>query len=129
LWPGLQYPRAPGHEIAGIIDELGAGVEGWKKGQRVGMGWDGGHCGQRAACGHGDFVLCSNLQVPGISYDGGYAEYSVAPAAALATAPSAKAMTPLIDGLGADGRLMVLGASKEPIEVSPIQLISGGKGI
>src|SRR5689334_25003345 len=78
LWPGIQYPRAPGHEIAGVIDALGAGVAGWTQGQRVGVGWHGGHCGYCDSCRRGDFVTCQiSFQVPGISYDGGYAEYVI----------------------------------------------------
>ncbi|QNB16744.1 alcohol dehydrogenase [Paraburkholderia tropica] len=87
LWPGLAYPRVPGHEIAGVIEQLGAGVEGWQPGQRVGVGWHGGHCGHCERCRHGDFVLCQTAQVPGISYDGGYAQYMVAPQEALARMP------------------------------------------
>lgn len=86
-WPGLQFPRVPGHEIAGVIEKLGQGVEGWQVGQRIGVGWHGGHCGHCANCRHGDFVLCANALVPGISYDGGYAEYMVAPQEALARMP------------------------------------------
>lgn len=232
LWPGIQYPRVPGHEIAGIVDEIGAGVQGWEKGQRVGVGWHGGHCGYCPACRRGDYILCATGQVPGITSDGGYEQYLLAPAGALAlmpdgispeeaapllcagittfnalrhsgagpgdlvaiqgvgglghlaiqfankfgydvaaisrgsqntalakrlgahhyidveaanpaeqlqklggarvilaTAPSGKAMTSLIDGLGHDGRMVVLGASTEPIEVTPIQLISSRKSI
>ncbi|WP_321866049.1 alcohol dehydrogenase [Paraburkholderia tropica] len=87
LWPGLAYPRVPGHEIAGVIEQLGAGVEGWQPAQRVGVGWHGGHCGHCERCRHGDFVLCQTAQVPGISYDGGYAQYMVAPQEALARMP------------------------------------------
>lgn len=87
LWPGLQYPRIPGHEIAGRIDEVGAGVTAWKKGQRVGVGWYGGHCGHCESCRRGDFVLCRFGQVCGISYDGGWAEYAVVPAEAVASLP------------------------------------------
>ncbi|WP_250511328.1 alcohol dehydrogenase [Caballeronia sp. GACF4] len=86
-WPGLEFPRVPGHEIAGVIEKLGANVEGWQAGQRVGVGWHGGHCGHCGNCRHGDFVLCKNALVPGISYDGGYAEYMVAPQEALARMP------------------------------------------
>lgn len=86
-WPGIRYPRVPGHEIAGVIEAAGAGVEGWSAGQRVGVGWYGGHCGRCEACRAGDFVLCERGLVPGISYDGGYAEYMVAPADALARIP------------------------------------------
>ncbi|HEX7935527.1 MAG TPA: alcohol dehydrogenase [Paraburkholderia sp.] len=86
-WPGLQFPRVPGHEIAGVVDTLGAGVEGWSPGQRVGVGWHGGHCGRCARCRQGDFVLCEKAQMPGISYDGGYAEFVVVPVEALASIP------------------------------------------
>jgi D-arabinose 1-dehydrogenase-like Zn-dependent alcohol dehydrogenase len=86
-WPGIQYPRVPGHEVVGILDELGAGVSEWKKGQRVGVGWHGGHDGTCLACRRGDFRNCRNLRVPGISYDGGYQQYMVAPAEALTTMP------------------------------------------
>src|SRR5712672_3658065 len=85
--PGIQYPRVPGHEVAGIIDELGAGVSGGKKGQRVGVGWHGGQDGTCLACRRGDFRNCRNLKIPGISYDGGYQEYMVAPIEALVALP------------------------------------------
>ena len=232
LWPGIQYPRIPGHEVAGIIDGVGAGVSDWEKGQRVGVGWHGGHDGTCRECRRGDFNNCRNLQIPGISYDGGYQEYMVAPVEALAaipgtlsdaeaapllcagittynslrhsgalpgdlvavqgigglghlgiqfaqkfgyevaaigrgsenaalakklgaslyidsqatnaaealqklggakvilaTAPSSKAMSELVDGLGPNGKLMVVGAAFDPIEVTPIQLISGSKSL
>jgi D-arabinose 1-dehydrogenase-like Zn-dependent alcohol dehydrogenase len=88
LWPGIQYPRVPGHEIAGIVDAVGPSVAGWTQGQRVGVGWHGGHCGYCDSCRCGDFVTCQiALQIPGIAYDGGYAEYMVAPAGALALIP------------------------------------------
>jgi len=231
-WPGIQYPRVPGHEIAGIIDELGAGVTEWKKGQRVGVGWHGGQDGTCLSCRRGDFRNCRNLKIPGISYDGGYQQYMVAPVEALvampetlgaaeaapllcagittfnalrhsgalpgdlvavlgvgglghlgiqfankfgykvaaigrgqgnaalarklgasvyidskstnaaealqklggaqvvlATAPSSKAMSELIDGLAPNGKLMVVGATSDPIEVTPIQLIMGVRTI
>jgi len=231
-WPGIQYPRVPGHEIAGLIDELGAGVSNWKKGQRVGVGWHGGQDGTCLSCRRGDFRNCRNLKIPGISYDGGYQQYMVAPVEALvaipesltdveaapllcagittfnalrhsgalpddlvavqgigglghlgiqfankfgykvaavgrgsenaplakklgasvyidskatnaaeelqklggaqvilATAPSSKAMSELFNGLGPNGKLMVIGAAFDPIEVSPIQLISGSRSI
>src|SRR5947207_2840621 len=87
-WPGIQYPRVPGHEIAGIVDAVGNGVAGWSQGQRVGVGWHGGHCGYCDSCRRGDFVTCQVApQMPGISYDGGYADYMIAPAAALARIP------------------------------------------
>jgi D-arabinose 1-dehydrogenase-like Zn-dependent alcohol dehydrogenase len=231
-WPGIEYPRAPGHEVAGVIDALGDGVSAWKKGQRVGVGWHGGHDNTCLSCRRGDFGNCQNMKIPGISYDGGYAQYMVAPIEALAampetlsdveaapllcagittfnalrhsgalpsdlvaiqgigglghlgiqfaakcgykvaaigrgpenatlakklgahiyidskatkaaeelqklggakvilaTAPSSKAMSELIDGLGPNGRLMVIGAAFDPIEVTPIQLITGSKTI
>ena len=230
--PGIQYPRVPGHEVAGIIDEVGAGVSEWKQGQRVGVGWHGGHDGTCSSCRRGDFINCRNQKIAGISYDGGYQEYMVAPVEALAaipdglsdvdaapllcagittfnalrhsgalpgdlvavqgigglghlgiqfankfgyrvaaigrgsenaalakklgasvyidskatnaaeelqklggaqvilaTAPSSKAMSALIDGLGPNGKLMVIGAAFDPIEVTPIQLISGSRTI
>jgi D-arabinose 1-dehydrogenase-like Zn-dependent alcohol dehydrogenase len=232
LWPGIQFPRVPGHEVAGIIDEVGSGVSAWKKGQRVGVGWHGGQDGTCLACRRGDFRNCRNAQVPGISYDGGYQEYMVAPVEALAaipaslsaaeaapllcagittfnalrhsgalpgdlvavqgigglghlgiqyaskfgynvaaigrgsenaalarrlganvyidskstkpaeelqklggaqailaTAPNSKAMSELIDGLGPNGKLIVVGVSFDPIEVSPVQLITGNRTI
>jgi D-arabinose 1-dehydrogenase-like Zn-dependent alcohol dehydrogenase len=231
-WPGIQYPRVPGHEIAGIVDEVGAEVKIWTRGQRVGVGRYGGHCGECRACRRGDFVSCVIPHIPGITFDGGYEEYMVAPAEALAlmpdgladaeaapllcagittfnslrhsgagpgdlvaiqgvgglghlaiqfankfgykvaaisrgqanaelarklgahhyidsqasnpagqlqtlggarvilaTAPSGKSMSALIDGLGTDGKLLVIGASMEPIEVTPIQLIMARRSI
>jgi D-arabinose 1-dehydrogenase-like Zn-dependent alcohol dehydrogenase len=232
LWPGIQYPRVPGHEVAGIIDEVGAGVSAWKKGQRAGVGWHGGQDGTCRECRRGDFRNCENVKICGISYDGGYQQYMVAPVGALvampeslsdteaapllcagittynalrhsgafpgdlvavvgigglghlgiqfankfgykvaaigrgpenaglakklgasvyidsqsrnaaealqelggarvilATAPSSKAMSELIDGLGPNGKLMVVGATFDPIEVTPVQLISGSRSI
>ena len=231
-WPGITYPRVPGHEVAGTIDELGAGVTDWKKGQKVGVGWHGGQCGCCLACRRGDFANCSAVKVPGISYDGGYQQFMTAPVEALArvpesfdaaeagpllragittfnalrhsgalpadlvaiqgvgglghlgiqfarkfgykvvaigrgpenaalalklgastyidsvatnaaeelqklggarvilaTAPSSKAMSSLIDGLGTNGKMMVIGATPQPIEISPLQLIMGRKSI
>lgn len=87
FWPGLQYPRVPGHEIAGRVDALGADVIGWCEGQRVGVGWHGGHCFVCDPCRRGDFTMCVNRKVTGIDFDGGYAEYLIAPAAALAAIP------------------------------------------
>jgi len=86
-WPGLQYPRVPGHEVAGRIDALGSGVQGWEQGQRVGVGWHGGHCFHCDPCRRGDFTMCINRKVTGVDFDGGYAEYMIAPAAALAALP------------------------------------------
>ena len=89
LWPGIQYPRVPGHEVAGIIDEVGAGVTGWRKGQRVGVGWHGGQDNTCIECRRGRFLYCRNPKVAGISYDGGYQQYMVAPVEALAAIPDA----------------------------------------
>ncbi len=87
-FPGIQYPRVPGHEAVGVIDALGAGVAGWKVGQRVGVGWNGGYCGYCDACRRGNFFACQIAgQVTGISYDGGYADYMIAPASAVALVP------------------------------------------
>lgn len=97
-FPGIQYPRVPGHEVAGVIDALGDEVRDWKVGQRVGIGWYGGHCKVCNSCRRGDFVTCANPQICGLTYDGGYAEYLVAPSEALALIP---------DGLS-------------PIEVGPL---------
>jgi len=88
LWPGLQYPRVPGHEVAGVIDAVGSDVPQWKPGQRVGVGWHGGNCGYCDACRRGNFFGCQvALKVTGISFDGGYAEYMLAPAIAVASMP------------------------------------------
>ena len=103
--PGIQFPRAPGHEVAGVIDAVGAGGTGWSAGQRVGVGWHGGHCGHCDSCRRGDFVTCQvAFQMPGISYDGGYADYLIAPAGVLAAIP---------DGLSAveAGPLMCAGVT------------------
>lgn len=86
-FPGLQLPRVPGHEVAGVVDAVGPGIENWKPGRRVGVGWHGGHCFRCAACRRGDFMLCEKGQICGISYDGGYAEYMIAPEEALAAIP------------------------------------------
>jgi D-arabinose 1-dehydrogenase-like Zn-dependent alcohol dehydrogenase len=231
-WPGIQYPRVPGHEVVGLIDEVGPGVSGWNLGQRAGVGWHGGQDGTCLSCRRGDFRNCRNLKIPGISYDGGYQQYMLAPIEALvaipeslkaadaapllcagittfnalrhsgalpsdlvavqgigglghlgiqfaskfgykvaaigrgpenaafakklgasvyidsqatkpaeelqklggaqvilATAPNSKAMSELVDGLGPNGKLLVIGAAFEPIEVSPVQLIVGSKTI
>jgi D-arabinose 1-dehydrogenase-like Zn-dependent alcohol dehydrogenase len=231
-WPGIQYPRVPGHEVAGVIDAVGAAVSGWKVGQRAGVGWHGGQDNTCPSCRRGDFRNCRNLKIPGISYDGGYQQFMVAPVEALvaipeslgaaeaaallcagittfnalrhsgampgdlvaiqgigglghlgiqfankfgykvaaigrgsenaalakklgasvyidskarnasaelqklggaqvilATAPNSKAMSELIDGMGPNGKLMVIGATSDPIEVTPLQLISGSRTI
>jgi D-arabinose 1-dehydrogenase-like Zn-dependent alcohol dehydrogenase len=86
-YPGIQYPRVPGHEVAGIVDAVGAGVVGWSKGQRVGVGWHGGYCGHCEPCRRGNFFACVWGQVTGITYDGGYADYMIAHSSALALLP------------------------------------------
>src|SRR5713226_9618882 len=189
-FPGVVYPRVPGHEVVGRVDAVGEGVTVWKPGQRVGVGWHGGHDGVCEACRAGDFILCEKGLITGFSYDGGYAEYMVAPQEALAavhaigglghlgiqyarklgfrtvalsrgadkralalelgaheyidtnsgdpaaalqrlggarvilaTAPSAQLAGKLVDGLARNGTLVVLGATPEPIQVSPLPLI------
>src|ERR1700752_929591 len=87
LWPGLQYPRVPGHEIAGRVDAVGANVTSWAIGQRVGVGWHGGHCFVCEQCRRGDFAMCVNRKVTGIDFDGGYATHLIVPAAVLAAIP------------------------------------------
>jgi len=87
IFPGIQYPRVPGQEIAGVIDALGKDVTKWKTGQRVAVGWHGGHCGYCESYRRGDFVTCRYLQMPGISYDGGYVDYMIAPTGALPSIP------------------------------------------
>src|SRR6266566_3139763 len=87
-YPGIQYPRVPGHEVAGVVDAVGTGVAGWKPGQRVGVGWNGGYCGHCDYCRRGEFFACVTGQVTGISFDGGYAEYLIAPASAVALMPA-----------------------------------------
>jgi D-arabinose 1-dehydrogenase-like Zn-dependent alcohol dehydrogenase len=80
LWPGIKYPRVPGHEVIGVVDAVGEGVKPWKDGQRVGVGWHGGNCGYCDHCRRGEFFACEGaLLTTGISFDGGYAEYMVAP--------------------------------------------------
>jgi D-arabinose 1-dehydrogenase-like Zn-dependent alcohol dehydrogenase len=231
-WPGIQYPRVPGHEIAGRIDAIGADVTLWKAGQRVGVGWHGGHCFQCDPCRRGDFINCKFEKITAIHFDGGYAEYMVAPAEAvalmpddlpadeaaplmcagitvfnalrnsgaragdlvavqgigglghlgiqyahqmgfrtvaigrggdkqvlakklgaheyvdtntgnpsealqklggahvvLATAPDSKSMSALVNGLGPNGTLIVVGAGMDPLNVTPLQLIGGSKTI
>ena len=87
LFPGIAYPRVPGHEIAGVLDAVAPDVPVFKVGQRVGLGWHGGHCNYCEQCRRGDFILCQNQKISGISYDGGYADYVIAPANALALIP------------------------------------------
>lgn len=88
-FPGIRFPIVPGHEVAGVIDAVGAGVGPWQAGQRVGVGWYGGHDGYCESCRHGDFITCRNLQITGIAHDGGYAEYMIATAQTLARIPDA----------------------------------------
>ncbi len=98
-FPGIQFPRVPGHEIVGLIDAVGADVPDWKAGMRVGVGWHGGHCGHCSSCRRGDFITCSSGRIPGITYDGGYADYMIAPFEALAAVPdelSAAEAAPLL---------------------------------
>jgi len=232
LFPGIQYPRIPGHEVAGVVDEVGAGVRAWRNGQRVGVGWHGGHDNTCRECRRGDFINCRNAKICGIDYDGGYQQYMIAPVEALvaipdtltdvdagpllcagittynalrhsgalpgdlvavqgigglghlgvqfaskfgyrvaaigrgpqnaalakklganlyidsqatnaaeelqklggarailATAPNSKSMSALIDGLGPNGELLVVGAGLDPLEVTPAQLIFGSRRI
>ena len=88
LFPGIEYPRVPGHEVAGLIDAVGPGVADWKVGQRVGVGWWGGNCGHCQECRRGNFFACVEVKTTGISFDGGYAEYMIAPASAVALFPA-----------------------------------------
>jgi alcohol dehydrogenase/propanol-preferring alcohol dehydrogenase len=88
-YPGVEYPRVPGHEVIGVIDAVGPGATGWQPGERVGVGWNGGYCGRCEHCRRGDLFACVTGHVTGITYDGGYAEYMIAPASALARMPAA----------------------------------------
>src|SRR5438552_10733061 len=88
LFPGIQYPRVPGHEVAGVIDAVGPGAAGWETGQRVGVGWNGGYCGHCDPCRRGEFFACVRGQITGVTYDGGYGEYMIAPASAVALMPA-----------------------------------------
>src|SRR5438067_9503927 len=125
--PGIQYPRVPGHEVVGLIDEVGAGVSEWTKGQRVGVGWHGGHDGTCLACRRGDFANCTNLKISGISYDGGYQEYMLAPVEALARMPesldAAEAAPLLCAGITTFNALRHSGAL--PSDLVAIQGIGG----
>src|SRR5436190_16643417 len=88
LWPGIHYPRVPGHEVAGTINAVGENVTGWTVGERVGVGWHGGYCGRCNSCRRGDLWACETQQVTGISFDGGYGEYMIAPESAVARFPA-----------------------------------------
>src|SRR5215471_2305988 len=127
LFPGITYPRSPGHEVAGVIDEVGPGVTNWKKGQHVGVGWHGGHDGTCLQCRRGDFITCVNEKIAGISYDGGYAEYMLAPAEAVAAIPdsldSAEAAPLLCAGITTFNALRHSGAG--PGDLVAIQGIGG----
>ena len=129
LFPGISYPRVPGHEVVGRVDSVGNNVPQWKAGQRVGIGWYGGHCGGCEPCRRGDLVACQNLSIPGIIYDGGYADYVVAPAQALAAVPeslkSADAAPLLCAGITTFNALRNTGA-KPPDTVAILGL--GGLG-
>lgn len=89
LFPGIAYPRVPGHEVVGVVDAVGEGVTEWRVGQRAGLGWYGGHCGKCEPCRRGDLIGCHRLKVPGLTFDGGYADYVFAPEIALAAVPEA----------------------------------------
>jgi len=127
LFPGIDYPRIPGHEIVGLVESVGEDVTEWKKGQRVGVGWHGGHCFTCASCRRGDFINCQNAQITGISYDGGYAEYMVAPREALALVPeslqSAEAAPLLCAGVTTYNALRNAGG--RPGDVVAVQGIGG----
>lgn len=127
-YPGLEYPRVPGHEVVGIIQETGSNVSAqWEEGRRVGVGWHGGHCHQCEACRRGDFINCENARVTGINFDGGYAEYMVAPESALAAMPatldSAEAAPLLCAGITTYNALRHSGA--QPGDLVAIQGIGG----
>lgn len=87
LFPGIEYPRVPGHEVVGVVEKAGSNAGQWKEGMRVGVGWHGGHCFTCDPCRRGDFINCKNAKIAGISYDGGYAEYMTAPQEAIANVP------------------------------------------
>src|SRR5438270_9209423 len=127
VWPGIVYPLVPGHEVAGVIDVAGAGVTEWKKGERVGVGWHGGQDGTCLACRRGDFGNCANLKITGISYDGGYQEYMLAPVEALARMPesldAAEAAPLLCAGITTFNALRHSGAL--PSDLVAIQGIGG----
>lgn len=127
LFPGIEYPRVPGHEVVGTVEKCGKGVTQWKKGQRVGVGWHGGHCFTCDPCRRGDFVNCANAKVAGISYDGGYAEYMVAPKEAIASVPddlSSEEAAPLLcAGITTFNSLRNSGA--KPGELVAVQGIGG----
>lgn len=126
-FPGIQYPRVPGHEVVGTVEEVGENVKNWKRGQRIGVGWHGGHCFVCEHCRRGDFISCQNAQVSGISYDGGYAEYMCAPQEAVAAIPeelsSAEAAPLLCAGITVFNALRNSGI--KPGELVAVQGIGG----
>src|SRR5215472_6403754 len=125
--PGIQYPRVPGHEVVGHIDEVGAGVSAWTLGQRVGVGWHGGQDNTCLSCRRGDFRNCRNVKIPGISYDGGYQQYMLAPVEALAAVPeslnAAEAAPLLCAGITTFNALRHSGAM--PSDLVAVQGIGG----
>jgi len=125
--PGISYPRVPGHEVVGLIDAVGAGVIGWKPGERVGVGWHGGQDGTCLACRRGDFANCANLLIAGVSYDGGYQELMVAPIEALARVPesldAAEAAPLMCAGITTFNALRHSGA--QPSDLVAVQGIGG----
>ncbi|WP_081209927.1 alcohol dehydrogenase [Salegentibacter sediminis] len=127
IFPGIEYPRVPGHEVVGLVEQVGEKVKNWKKGQRVGVGWHGGHCFECEPCRRGDFISCENAQISGISYDGGYAEYMCAPKEAIAAIPeelsSAEAAPLLCAGITVFNALRNSGI--KPGELVAIQGIGG----
>lgn len=127
LFPGIEYPRVPGHEVIGIVEKIGENVTHWKPGQRVGVGWHGGHCQTCEACRDGDFMNCVNAKITGISFDGGYAEYLVAPVESLAQVPDSldtvEAAPLLCAGITTFNALRHSGAS--PGDIVAIQGIGG----
>jgi alcohol dehydrogenase/propanol-preferring alcohol dehydrogenase len=127
LMPGIDYPRTPGHEVIGTIEKLGSSINHWQEGQRVGVGWHGGHCYKCESCRNGDFINCENGKVTGIHFDGGYAEYLTAPESALATIPdsldSAEAAPLLCAGITTFNALR--NSNLEPGDIVAVQGIGG----
>ena len=129
IFPFIKYPRVPGHEVIGLVDAVGENVPQWSVGQRVGVGWYGGHCGRCEPCRRGDLVACQNALIPGITYDGGYADYIIVPASAVAAVPdslkSAEAAPLLCAGITTFNSLRNTGA-KPPATVAVLGI--GGLG-
>jgi NADPH2:quinone reductase len=136
-FPGVSYPRIPGHEVVDRIDAVGSDVTAWAEGDRVGAGWHGGHCFTCEPCRRGDFLQCENAEITGLTFDGGYAEYAPVPAEALqelggarvvlSTAPSADAIESVVGGIGTDGDVVVVGIPGEPVPVD-VQHLVGTRG-